>query len=300
MTLNPHRRAAAARSCTATTTTIRSSMQRAIAAQQELWSLQGQRNTWFCGAYFGAGFHEDGLQAGLAVAEALGGGAGRGRVAGRIRPHRPPRRPDRPAHARRRHELPLRPLCRLGDAPAAPAAAASTALPALLDADRSRRTRPRSAKALRLFSRNRFNLFSFHDARLMATARLTPLAPRRSSGKLAAAGIGDAGGPHPSSSAMPRIFGYAFNPHQRLFLPRPDGALRADRLRGPQHLRRAPQLPVLGRRRRGRSRPQPAHRDKAFHVSPFIGMAMRYAFRVEPAGRARIASRSRARMPTDL
>ena len=45
----------------------------ALAAQRELWSLQGQRNTWFCGAYFGAGFHEDGLQAGLAVAEALGG-----------------------------------------------------------------------------------------------------------------------------------------------------------------------------------------------------------------------------------
>ncbi|OZA00508.1 MAG: hypothetical protein B7X99_03900, partial [Rhizobiales bacterium 17-65-6] len=45
----------------------------AVAAQQRLWSLQGQRNTWFCGAYFGAGFHEDGLQAGLAVAEALGG-----------------------------------------------------------------------------------------------------------------------------------------------------------------------------------------------------------------------------------
>jgi uncharacterized protein len=42
-------------------------------AQKELWSLQGRRNTWFCGAYFGAGFHEDGLQAGLAVAEDLGG-----------------------------------------------------------------------------------------------------------------------------------------------------------------------------------------------------------------------------------
>lgn len=42
-------------------------------AQQELWSLQGQRNTWFCGAHFGSGFHEDGLQAGLAVAEDLGG-----------------------------------------------------------------------------------------------------------------------------------------------------------------------------------------------------------------------------------
>jgi uncharacterized protein len=44
----------------------------AIAAQHRLWSLQGHRNTWFCGAYFGAGFHEDGLQAGLAVAEQLG------------------------------------------------------------------------------------------------------------------------------------------------------------------------------------------------------------------------------------
>lgn len=45
----------------------------AIQAQRKLWSLQGVRNTWYCGAYFGAGFHEDGLQAGLAVAEALGG-----------------------------------------------------------------------------------------------------------------------------------------------------------------------------------------------------------------------------------
>jgi len=44
----------------------------AIRAQGELWSLQGRGRTWFCGAYFGSGFHEDGLQAGLAVAEALG------------------------------------------------------------------------------------------------------------------------------------------------------------------------------------------------------------------------------------
>ena len=42
-------------------------------AQRQLWSLQGRHNTWFCGAYFGWGFHEDGLQAGLAVAEDLGG-----------------------------------------------------------------------------------------------------------------------------------------------------------------------------------------------------------------------------------
>ena len=45
----------------------------AMQAQEELWSLQGRQRTWFCGAYFGSGFHEDGLQAGLAVAEMLGG-----------------------------------------------------------------------------------------------------------------------------------------------------------------------------------------------------------------------------------
>ncbi len=45
----------------------------AVAAQGELWSLQGRRNVWFAGAWFGSGFHEDGLQAGLAVAEQLGG-----------------------------------------------------------------------------------------------------------------------------------------------------------------------------------------------------------------------------------
>ena len=45
----------------------------AMTAQRDLWDLQGQRNTWFCGSYFGYGFHEDGLQSGLAVAEQLGG-----------------------------------------------------------------------------------------------------------------------------------------------------------------------------------------------------------------------------------
>ncbi len=45
----------------------------AIRAQKQLWSLQGHGGVWFCGAHFGAGFHEDGLQSGLAVAEQLGG-----------------------------------------------------------------------------------------------------------------------------------------------------------------------------------------------------------------------------------
>ncbi len=45
----------------------------AMEAQRDLWSLQGQRRTWFCGSYFAFGFHEDGLQSGLAAAEDLSG-----------------------------------------------------------------------------------------------------------------------------------------------------------------------------------------------------------------------------------
>ena len=65
----------------------------AARAQRALWSLQGVRRTWFCGAWFGAGFHEDGLQAGLAVAEQLGGIERPWRVAapsGRIHVGQPP------------------------------------------------------------------------------------------------------------------------------------------------------------------------------------------------------------------
>lgn len=43
----------------------------AVAAQQRLPSLQGQRNTWFCGAWTGYGFHEDGLKSALDVAARL-------------------------------------------------------------------------------------------------------------------------------------------------------------------------------------------------------------------------------------
>ena len=44
----------------------------AMQAQRDFWPIQGGNRTWFCGAWLGAGFHEDGLQAGLAVAEAIG------------------------------------------------------------------------------------------------------------------------------------------------------------------------------------------------------------------------------------
>jgi uncharacterized protein len=43
----------------------------AMAAQQRLPELQGQRHTWYCGAWTRYGFHEDGLMSGEAVCEAL-------------------------------------------------------------------------------------------------------------------------------------------------------------------------------------------------------------------------------------
>jgi predicted NAD/FAD-binding protein len=43
----------------------------AIRAQGELAHLQGQHNTYFCGAWTGYGFHEDGLKSGLQVARQL-------------------------------------------------------------------------------------------------------------------------------------------------------------------------------------------------------------------------------------
>jgi predicted NAD/FAD-binding protein len=44
----------------------------ALQAQMRLSAIQGQRRTWFCGAWTGFGFHEDGLLSGLQAAEALG------------------------------------------------------------------------------------------------------------------------------------------------------------------------------------------------------------------------------------
>jgi predicted NAD/FAD-binding protein len=44
----------------------------AVDAQRQIADAQGLQRTWFAGAYLGYGFHEDGLQAGLDVAAALG------------------------------------------------------------------------------------------------------------------------------------------------------------------------------------------------------------------------------------
>ncbi|MEH6568481.1 MAG: FAD-dependent oxidoreductase [Halioglobus sp.] len=43
-----------------------------MAAQQRWQEINGVANTWFCGAYWNNGFHEDGVSSGLRVANALG------------------------------------------------------------------------------------------------------------------------------------------------------------------------------------------------------------------------------------
>jgi len=44
----------------------------AVAAQQKLPSIQGVNRAWFCGAWCGFGFHEDGLASATRVAQGLG------------------------------------------------------------------------------------------------------------------------------------------------------------------------------------------------------------------------------------
>ena len=35
--------------------------------QKDLNSIQGKKRTWYCGSYFGCGFHEDGLKSAINV-----------------------------------------------------------------------------------------------------------------------------------------------------------------------------------------------------------------------------------------
>lgn len=139
---------------------------------------------------------------------------------------------------------------------------------------------PRLSQRLRWFSVDRFNLLSLRQRDYGAgdgqdlRARVQP--------QLDAAGLGGAGPIH--LLTMPRVLGYAFNPLNVYFCHRPDGALQAllyevSNTFGDRHSYLVEVDAVDSAR--GRIVQQCA---KRLHVSPFLDLAMRYAFDVDPPG----------------
>ena len=136
------------------------------------------------------------------------------------------------------------------------------------------------ARRLKLFSRNRFNLFSFHD-RDHGAGTEEPLRAQIE-GHLRAAGLDPDGGAI-RLFAMPRVLGYVFNPLSIYFCHRRDGTLSAllyevNNTFGERH---SYLIPVTN----GGGAPIRQQCLKRFHVSPFLDMEMTYALRVVPPGR---------------
>jgi len=143
----------------------------------------------------------------------------------------------------------------------------------LLDLDEA----PTLARRLRLFSHNRFNIFSFHD-RDHGDGRAASLRGYVDE-ILAQAGIDLAGGAV-QLLCMPRLLGHVFNPLSLYFCRRPDGSLAAmlyevNNTFGQRHSYLIPAEAWQD----GAVRQSCA---KAFHVSPFMDMAMTYEFTVTP------------------
>lgn len=141
---------------------------------------------------------------------------------------------------------------------------------------------------LRLLSRNRFNLFSFHD-RDHGPRDGSPLRPWVEQ-VLRGAGIRLQGGSI-RLLCMPRTLGYGFNPLSTWYCHHADGSLRAVLCEvrntfGESHgyLLHQGGRPLSGTVRTSAS--------KQFHVSPFFPVEGRYAFSIEPpAERVRIGIR---------
>ena len=137
------------------------------------------------------------------------------------------------------------------------------------------------AGRLRLFSRGRFNLFGFTDAdHLDGTA--TPLKAQIAA-RMAQTGIDWDHGPV-RLLTMPRVLGFAFNPISVWYVHHRSGALAAllyevNNTFGERH---EYLLPVASGAAQACAIRQSI--PKAFHVSPFMGMDMRYDFRVMPPG----------------
>jgi DUF1365 family protein len=134
---------------------------------------------------------------------------------------------------------------------------------------------------LRLFSHNRFNLLSFHDADHGDGSG--GAVRRQVEGWLARAGISIGDGAI-RLLTMPRVLGYVFNPISLYYCHRPDGGLAAMvyEVTSTFGVRHAYVIPVdVLDQAEGLIRQTTA---KALYVSPFMGMDMDYVFRGNTPG----------------
>ncbi len=146
----------------------------------------------------------------------------------------------------------------------------------LLDVDHIDTT----AKRLWLFSRNRFNMFSFHD-RDHGPKDGSALRPWID-GVLAHAGVMLEGG-RVQLLCMPRMLGYGFNPLSLWYCYHADGTLRAVLCEvrntfGEWHGY------LLHDHGGALAIPLRSRATKVFHVSPFFPVSGEYRFRLLPAG----------------
>ena len=141
-----------------------------------------------------------------------------------------------------------------------------------LDLDRM----DQAIKACRRFSRNRFNLLSFHDAD-HGDRSGQPLR-QQVEGWLERAGIDLDGGPI-RLLTMPRVLGYVFNPISFYYCFHSDGRLRAMayEVTSTFKVRHTYVLPIAQTHQADGLIDQSA--AKALYVSPFMGMEMDYRFR---------------------
>lgn len=135
---------------------------------------------------------------------------------------------------------------------------------------------------LKLLSVNARNVFSFHEADHGDGSALPLKAQVRR--WLQSAGLRPGG--RVRLLAMPRIFGFAFNPLSVYFCDAPQGGLQAivyevNSTFGERHHYVLPVDPATGEA--GEARRVVEQRcAKAMHVSPFLGMEAEYRFRILP------------------
>lgn len=136
-------------------------------------------------------------------------------------------------------------------------------------------------RRLRLFSRNRLNLLSFHD-RDHGEGTGAALRPRIDAW-LARAGVDTGGGPV-RLLTMPRVLGYVFNPISLFYCHHADGRLAAVvyEVTSTFGVRHSYVIPVSADDRTTGAIRQCA--AKALHVSPFMSMQMDYEFRGHAPG----------------